>query len=153
VSRWAVSKRPRREGNRPSCRRPFDRTELNVGAEVHITTDRRAAAEEAHRLHFYLSVDEILALPKFVAGTTDEIAEQLLGHRQRFGLSYFATVGVTPLDVAPVIDALRKEASRPPAHGRWGTGDTPRPVRRKLRAGVSKFHSSEPCRRATRLCR
>jgi probable F420-dependent oxidoreductase len=88
----------------------FDQIELNVGAEVHITADRRAAAEEAHRIHSYLSVDEILASPKFLAGSTDEIAEQLLGHRERFGLSYFATIGVTPAEFAPVIDALRKRA-------------------------------------------
>jgi probable F420-dependent oxidoreductase len=88
----------------------FDRIELNVGAEVHITADRRAAAEEAHRIHSYLSVDEILASPKFLAGSTDEIAEQLIGHRQRFGLTYFATIGVTPAQFAPVIDALRMRA-------------------------------------------
>ena len=88
----------------------FDQIELNVGLEVHITADRRAAAEEVHRVHSYLSVDEILASPKFLAGSTDEIAEQLLGHRERFGLSYFAIIGVTPAEFAPVIDALRKGA-------------------------------------------
>ena len=85
----------------------FDQIELNVGAEVRITADRRAAAEEARRIHSYLTVDEILASPKFLAGSTGEIAEQLLGHRERFGLSYFATIGVTPDEFAPVIDALR----------------------------------------------
>lgn len=85
----------------------FDRIELNVGAEVHLTTDRRAVAEEASRIHSSLSVDEILASPKFLAGSTDEIAEQLLAHRERFGLTYFATIGVTPAEFAPVIDALR----------------------------------------------
>jgi probable F420-dependent oxidoreductase len=88
----------------------FDQIELNVGLEVHITADRRAAAEEAHRIHSYLSVDEILASPKFLAGSTSEIAEQILGHRERFGLSYFATIGVTPAEFAPVIDFLRKSA-------------------------------------------
>jgi probable F420-dependent oxidoreductase len=84
----------------------FDQIELNVGAEVHLTADRRAAAEEAHQVHTYLSVDEILASPKFLAGTPEEIAEQLLEHRRRFGLSYFATIGVTPAEFAPVIAAL-----------------------------------------------
>jgi len=88
----------------------YDQIEFNVVLEVHITADRRAAAEEAHRIHSYLSVDEILASPKFLAGTTDEIAEQLVGHRQRFGISYFATIGVTPAEFAPVIDAVRKGA-------------------------------------------
>jgi hypothetical protein len=55
-------------------------------------------------------VDEILASPKFLAGSTEEIAEQLLGHRERFGLSYFATIGVTPAEFAPVIDAVRRAA-------------------------------------------
>jgi probable F420-dependent oxidoreductase len=88
----------------------FDQIELTVGADVRITSDRRAAAEEAHQIHSYLSVDEILASPKFLAGTTDEIADQLLGHRERFGFSYFATVGVTPTQFAPVISALRTGA-------------------------------------------
>jgi alkanesulfonate monooxygenase SsuD/methylene tetrahydromethanopterin reductase-like flavin-dependent oxidoreductase (luciferase family) len=85
----------------------FDQIDLNVGAEVHITTDRQTAAEQAHQAHSYLSVDEILASPKFLAGTTDEIAEQLRGHRERFGLNYFATIGIPPGEFAPVIDALR----------------------------------------------
>ncbi len=84
----------------------FDQIELNLGAEVHITSNRRAAAEEAHQVHSYLTVEEILASPKFLAGTVDEIAEQLLAHRERFGLSYFATIGVAPAEFAPVIDAL-----------------------------------------------
>jgi alkanesulfonate monooxygenase SsuD/methylene tetrahydromethanopterin reductase-like flavin-dependent oxidoreductase (luciferase family) len=85
----------------------FDQIDLNVGAEVHITTDRQAAAEEAHEAHSYLSVDEILTSPKFLAGTTEEIAEQLRGHRERFGLNYFATIGISAAEFAPVIDALR----------------------------------------------
>jgi alkanesulfonate monooxygenase SsuD/methylene tetrahydromethanopterin reductase-like flavin-dependent oxidoreductase (luciferase family) len=85
----------------------FDQIDLNVGAEVHITTDRHTAAEQAHQAHSYLSVDEILASPKFLAGTTDEIAEQLRGHRERFGLNYFATIGIPPAEFAPVIHALR----------------------------------------------
>jgi probable F420-dependent oxidoreductase len=85
----------------------FDQIHLNVGAEVHITTDRQTAAEQAHQDHRYLSVDEILASPKFLAGTTDEIAEQLREHRERFGLNYFATIGIPPAEFAPVIEALR----------------------------------------------
>jgi probable F420-dependent oxidoreductase len=84
----------------------FDQIELNVGALVTITSDPRAAAEKAHQIHTYLSVDEILASPKFLAGTTEEIADQILGHRERFGLSYFAIVGVTPAEFAPVIRIL-----------------------------------------------
>jgi len=85
----------------------FDRIELNVGAQVQMTGDRRAAAEQAHRIHSYLSVEEILASPKFLAGTAAEIAEQLLGHRERLGISYFATIGVPSSEFAPVIGALR----------------------------------------------
>jgi alkanesulfonate monooxygenase SsuD/methylene tetrahydromethanopterin reductase-like flavin-dependent oxidoreductase (luciferase family) len=85
----------------------FDRIELNVGAEVHICADRRAAAEQAHQVHSYLSVEEILASPKFLAGTVEEIAEQLAGHRERYGLSYFVVIGITAAEFAPVIAALR----------------------------------------------
>jgi probable F420-dependent oxidoreductase len=85
----------------------FDSIELNVGAQVLITDDRRAAAEAAQQVHTYLGVEDILASPKFLAGTPAEIAEQLLGHRDRYGLSYFAAVGIAPADFAPVIAALR----------------------------------------------
>jgi probable F420-dependent oxidoreductase len=85
----------------------FDQIELNVGAEVHITRDRQAAAAEAHRIHPYLGPEEILASPKFLAGSTEEIAEQLLAHRERFGLTYFATLEIPAAEFAPVIAALR----------------------------------------------
>jgi len=85
----------------------FKAIELNVGAEVHVTDDRRAAAEQAHQVHGYLSVEEILASPKFLAGTVEQIAEQLLGHRERYGLSYFVVIGITAAEFAPVIAALR----------------------------------------------
>jgi probable F420-dependent oxidoreductase len=85
----------------------FEQIELNVGAEVHITSDRRAAAEQAHQIHTYLSVEEILASPKFLAGTPEEIAEQLRAHRETYRLSYFAVFGVSAAEFAPVIAALR----------------------------------------------
>jgi probable F420-dependent oxidoreductase len=85
----------------------FEQIELNIGAEVHITTDRRAAAEQARQIHNYLRVEEILASPKFLAGTVEQIAEQLAGHRERYGLSYFALIGISPAEFAPVIAALR----------------------------------------------
>ena len=84
----------------------FDQIELNVGASVSITTDPRAAAEQAHKIHSYLSVEDILASPKFLAGTPGQIAEQLLAHRDTYGLSYFAAVGISPAEFAPVIAAL-----------------------------------------------
>jgi probable F420-dependent oxidoreductase len=85
----------------------FDQIELNVGAEVHITGDRQAAAEQAHQIHTYLSIEDVLASPKFLAGTTGEIADQLRAHRQDYGLSYFAIIGISPAQFAPVIAALR----------------------------------------------
>jgi len=85
----------------------FEQIELNVGAEVHLGADRQAAAEKAHQVHTYLSIDDILASPKFLAGAPDQIAEQLLAHRETYGLSYFGIIGVPPAEFASVIAAVR----------------------------------------------
>jgi probable F420-dependent oxidoreductase len=99
--------RDRIEAVRAGAGDRFEAIELNVGAEVHLTSDPRAAAERAHQIHPYLGVEDILASPKFLAGPPQQIAEQLLAHRETYGLSYFAAVGVSPTEFAPVIAALR----------------------------------------------
>jgi hypothetical protein len=49
----------------------------------------------------------LLASPKFLASTAEEIAEQLVEHRERFWFSYFDAIGVSPAEFAPVIAMLR----------------------------------------------
>jgi probable F420-dependent oxidoreductase len=79
--------------------------ELNALVQVlTLTDDRHAAAETLVAGVPSLSVDDALGTPFVLLGTHDEIAEQLVANRDRWGISY---VTVRDLDAfAPVIEAL-----------------------------------------------
>ncbi|GLW35980.1 LLM class F420-dependent oxidoreductase [Actinoplanes regularis] len=86
-----------------------DEIEWNILVQrVVQTTDRRAAAESlAAQFTFDMAVDEVLETPFLLIGTVDEMAEQVLRNRERFGFSYY-TVHDPHLEAfAPVIEALR----------------------------------------------
>lgn len=83
--------------------------ELNVGVKrVVVTEDRQAAAEALHGFAPHLSATQILELPTLLIGTHQEMAEQLRGHRTRFGLSSFTVLSPSLGDFAPVITLLRE---------------------------------------------
>jgi probable F420-dependent oxidoreductase len=90
----------------------FDSLELNALLQVvQVTRDRRAAAE-AVAARVELAVDDILDSPFVLLGTHEQMAEQLLQHRERFGVSYWVTFGERPgseqtvSTLAPVIELL-----------------------------------------------
>ncbi len=90
----------------------FDSLELNALLQVvQVTSDRRAAAE-AVAARVKLAVDDILDSPFVLLGTHEQMAEQLLQHRDRFGVSYWVTFGERPgseqtmSTLAPVIELL-----------------------------------------------
>jgi probable F420-dependent oxidoreductase len=80
--------------------------ELNALVQaLTITDDRRAAAAALAEQVPSLSIDDALATPFALLGTPDEIAEQLVANRARWGISY---VTVRDLETfAPVIARLR----------------------------------------------
>jgi probable F420-dependent oxidoreductase len=81
--------------------------ELNVLVwRVMITEDR---ADEARKLEPLrsLSADEMLRVPSVLIGTPKQIAEQLLEHRERLGISYFTIVERSMNAFAPVIELLK----------------------------------------------
>ncbi|MBH1937981.1 LLM class F420-dependent oxidoreductase [Streptomyces sp. AV19] len=88
-----------------------DRTapvELNYLVQ-HVTPgpDRHAAARGFAPDTPGLTDDELLSHPALLSGTTKDMAEQLLAHRERYGFSYY-TVLEPALDAfAPVIEELR----------------------------------------------
>ena len=53
-----------------------------------VTDDRRGAAEEL-ALRRPLSAEEILDSPFLLIGTHDQMAEALVGRRERYGISYW----------------------------------------------------------------
>ncbi len=90
----------------------FDSLELNALLQrVQVTTDRRAAAQ-AMAGRVGVEVHDILDSPFILLGTHDQMAEQLIERRERFGISYWVTFGERPgseqtLDtLAPVIERL-----------------------------------------------
>ena len=79
--------------------------------DVEVTNDRRSAAERiAEDYAPHSDVDDIMESPNMMFGTEDEIAQQLLDHRERYGFTYF-TVQRPHMEVlGPVIDKVRSRA-------------------------------------------
>lgn len=85
----------------------YDRLELNVLVQrVIVTDDRRSAAEELTSRWTQLTPDEVLQSPYVMIGTADQIVEDLLARRQRWGFSSYA-IFETDIDAfAPILARL-----------------------------------------------
>ncbi|MEZ4864193.1 MAG: TIGR03621 family F420-dependent LLM class oxidoreductase [Caldilineaceae bacterium] len=87
----------------------FADLELNVLViDVTITADRRRSAAEglrAYGLDKLLTVEQALAMPVSLIGTVDEIVEQLIERRARFGFSYIVLMQGM-VDFAPIVARL-----------------------------------------------
>ena len=85
----------------------FDDLELNVLVQVVVVSDDRRAEAEKLEQHFPgLTVDELLDSPFVLIGTHDQIAEQLVERRERFGLSYVVVFEPAHAALAPVVEQL-----------------------------------------------
>lgn len=87
----------------------FGEIELNlVCVAVTITDDRRRTAEEGQRaygLQGIMTVEQIMDMPGAFSGSVEQIVEQMLERRQRYGFSYFTALrGGDAL--APVVTRL-----------------------------------------------
>ena len=75
-------------------------------------TDRRHHVAERVASRWKIPLEVVLDTPFLLLGTAEHIAEQVLGWRERLGLSYFVTFAARPdsdqtIDsLAPVIDLL-----------------------------------------------
>lgn len=84
----------------------FDEVELQVRVHLAMITDDRRAIAEAMGPALGLSPDAALATPHALVGTVDEVCDQLVERRERWGLSYIG-LGVDALEaMAPVIARL-----------------------------------------------
>lgn len=87
--------------------------EFNVIAQhVGIVKERQAGLEQALDVFGKpfadtLPIEKIAELPTALVGTHEQIAEQLIAHRERFGISYFTVLEPALADFAPVIELLR----------------------------------------------
>ena len=85
----------------------FEDLELNVLVQVVLVTDDRRAEVEKLAEHFpALTVDELLDSPFLLLGTHEQMAEQLVERRERFGLSYVVVFEPAHVDMAPVVERL-----------------------------------------------
>lgn len=86
------------------------------------TLDRRATAKELIERYgaaLQMTTDEVLETPFLLIGTIDEMAAQLLDHRERYGFSYLTVHEPFVTTFAPVIERLRRE---PAARGQRPSG-------------------------------
>jgi probable F420-dependent oxidoreductase len=83
--------------------------EFNLLCQFITITDDRAAglAALAERLQGRLTVEQLSELPTAFVGTPAQIADQIRGHRERFGFTYFTLLEMHLEEFAPVLEALR----------------------------------------------
>jgi probable F420-dependent oxidoreductase len=86
----------------------YDRIELSLIPSVRFGADRRAQAADvlAERGWPGVTVADVLEMPSFLLGTQDEIVEQLLERRERFGFSYYVISDELTDHFAPIVAAL-----------------------------------------------
>lgn len=84
----------------------FDELELNILLFGVTVSDDRVAAAEQLAGHWGGTADGILASPHFLVGTHDEIASDLVGRRERWGISYPVIPYAAVEDLTPVITRL-----------------------------------------------
>jgi probable F420-dependent oxidoreductase len=89
-----------------------DTLELSVLAnqvEVSDEGPRKAAERQLVALRRFtdqVTVDQLLASPKAILGTVDDIVETLLARRRRYGLSYIVISGQAVAEFAPIVARL-----------------------------------------------
>ncbi|MGW2343267.1 LLM class F420-dependent oxidoreductase [Streptomyces sp. NPDC001661] len=82
--------------------------ELNLLVQLVAVTDDRPAAVQPLLEHLpHLTEEQVLDSPLLLVGTVEQITEQLLERRERFGFSYFTVLEPSMDALAPVIEALR----------------------------------------------
>lgn len=85
----------------------FHDLELQVRVHLVVVTDDRHGVAEALAPAFGLPPGEAMASPHALVGTVDELCDDLLARRERWGISYVG-IGLDALDAfAPVVARLR----------------------------------------------
>ena len=87
--------------------------EIGTGAPVVVTDDPRGWAEEKAKLHTYLTPDDILASPKVLVGTVEQVADRILDYGERLGLTHYVfTRSQTPEELVPIVDLVRRKSGQ-----------------------------------------
>lgn len=80
--------------------------EVNVLLQSFELTDDRRAAAEKHAAELETTVESYLAIPFGLVGTIDEVVEDLLERRDRYGISYVTVFGEHLEAFAQVVERL-----------------------------------------------
>jgi probable F420-dependent oxidoreductase len=85
----------------------FDQIELQVRVHLALVTDDRIGVADAVAPSFGLTPAQALESPHALAGTVDEIVEQCLDRRERYGISCIG-LGLDAMEaMAPVVERLQ----------------------------------------------
>ena len=86
----------------------FHKLELNMVIAPVFTEQRRQRAEQLARERGWsgIAAEDILDMPSIFIGTPDQIVEDLLRRRERFGFSYFVVSDTNMEAFAPVVSHL-----------------------------------------------
>jgi probable F420-dependent oxidoreductase len=93
---------------RQTARERFTQLELSVITTPVFTNNRRQGAEQVAQTRGWsdVSVEEILEMPTIFVGTIEQVAEQMLERRERFGISYYMTFDRLMEAFAPILPHL-----------------------------------------------
>ncbi|WP_216587519.1 LLM class F420-dependent oxidoreductase [Streptomyces brasiliscabiei] len=82
--------------------------ELNLLIQIVELTDDRGAAVRPWLGHLpHLSEEQVLGLPLILVGTLEEIVDQVLAQRERYGFSYLTVLEPNMETFAKIVEALR----------------------------------------------
>jgi len=84
----------------------LDEIELGVWTLVANVTDDRDSVASMLAPSMGLEPSEVLAIPHLMIGTLDQIAEDLVARRERYGISHIVVPGDAADALAPVVERL-----------------------------------------------
>jgi probable F420-dependent oxidoreductase len=84
----------------------YDQIELQMMVVMAMVTDDRAGLFERMAAGFKLTPEQAAEVPAVLAGTTDEMIDDLQARRQRYGFSYIVFQGPVYEAMAPVVAKL-----------------------------------------------
>lgn len=82
--------------------------ELNVLLQYFEVTNSRQSVAEEHAKELGTDADDLLSLPFELIGTVDQIVDDLIERRERFGISYITVFDKYMREFAPIVERLRE---------------------------------------------
>ena len=84
----------------------FNELELNAIVFTVVVTDQRKQASEQLTQRFQMTTQQVLEMPHCLVGTADQITEDLLYRREKYGISYISVFAESMETFAPVVARL-----------------------------------------------